>query len=202
MAVEQTDIETGEQPTIDSLDIEPFISLMGSLLDLDRLRIASALVDGPADRMQLYEATGIGHRDLLRHIDNMQQACVIKLAEPAPHTPDQYSPYALNQPAFSAARRALGKHRGVRPRPTDARELTLESFMPGGKLTAFPQKQTQIVVILDELARRFEPERQYTEPEVNVILEEVNEDYCTLRRSLVDYGYMRRDKGVYVKNGA
>ena len=72
--------------------------------------------------------------------------------------------------------------------------------MPGGKLSALPLKNNQIIVILEELARKFELEREYKEKEVNVILEDVNEDYCTLRRLLVDYGYLSRHKGIYTKN--
>jgi hypothetical protein len=94
----------------------------------------------------------------------------------------------------------MGKFRGVKPRPTDSRELTLETFMPGGKLVAFPKKNDQMVVILNEMAERFEAGKQYTEKEVNVILEDINEDYCTLRRCLVDYGYLSRSAGVYNRN--
>jgi hypothetical protein len=78
--------------------------------------------------------------------------------------------------------------------------MTLETFMPGGKLTAFPKKHDQMVVLMDEIARKFEPDREYKEKEVNVILEDVNEDYCTIRRILVDYGYLSRHKGIYTKN--
>ena len=179
--------------------IQTLISLASALLDTDRLRIAAALVERPANRMELAAATGIGHRDLLRQLDILKWHGLVRLQEPAPRQPDQYSPYELNAEAFRAARQAMGKYKGVKPRPTDSRLMTLETFMPGGKLNAMPLKQHQIVVILDEIARNFEPERQYKEREVNVILEEINEDYCTLRRLLVDYGYMDRDKGVYTR---
>jgi DNA-binding HxlR family transcriptional regulator len=179
--------------------IQPLISLASALLDTDRLRIVAVLVEKPANRMELSEATGIGHRDLLRQLDVLREHGLVRLVEPAPRQPDQYSLYELNVEAFRAARQAMGKYKGVKPRPSDSRLMTLETFMPGGKLNAMPLKQPQIVVILDEVARKFEPERQYAEREVNVILEEVHEDYCTLRRYLVDYGYLARDKGIYVK---
>jgi hypothetical protein len=53
---------------------------------------------------------------------------------------------------------------------------------------------------LNEIAGKFEPERQYAEREVNVILEDINEDYCTVRRFLVDYGYLSRSGGIYTRN--
>jgi DNA-binding HxlR family transcriptional regulator len=171
------------------------ISFATALLDLDRLRIVVKLADGPANRMQLAEATGLSHRDLLRHLDSLQNFGLVHLQPPAPREPDPYSAYELNEESFRAARQAMGKYKGVRKRPSDSREMTLETFMPGGKLNAMPLKNTQIVVILDAVAARFEPEKQYTERDVNVILEEIYEqDYVTLRRYLVDYGYLDRSR--------
>ena len=179
--------------------LEPLIALANGLFDTDRLRIAAALVDRAANRMQLAEATGLSHRELLRQLGLLQYFGLVRLQEPAPRQPDQYSPYELNEEAFRAARQAMGSYRGRKPRPTDARQMTLETFMPGGKLYAFPRKQDQIHTILSEIAQKFTTEKQYTEREVNAILEEVNEDYCTVRRYLVDYGYLSRSGGVYTK---
>ncbi len=180
--------------------LEPFVSLASALMDIDRLRIAGRLAQSPANRMELAEATGLSHRELLRQLGLLQYFGVAKLQAPAPRNPDHLSIYELADDAFRSARQAMGKLKGRKPRPTDARLLTLETFMSGGKLTAFPKKQEQIVTIMNEIALKFEPEREYKEQEVNVILEEINEDYCTIRRTLVDYGYLSRDKGIYTKN--
>jgi ArsR family transcriptional regulator len=194
----QTNNKASDQATAEGDGLQPLVTLASTLLDLDRLRIAAALANGPANRMQLHEATGLKHRDLLRHMDNMQQAGLVKPVGDV-RQPDMYTPYELDLTAFSNARKALGKYKGVKPRPTDARELVLDTFFRGGKLSAYPLKREQVVIILDEVARKFEPDRQYAERDVNVILEEVNSDYCTLRRYLVDYGYLNRDKGIYQK---
>lgn len=183
-----------------SANVEPLISLAAALLDTDRLRIAGMLAGGAANRMELSQATGLSHRDLLRQLDMLRQFDIVKLEEPAPRNPDQYSRYELNKEAFRAARQAMGKYKGVKPRPTDSREMTLATFMPGGKLTNMPHKQEQILTVLGEIARKFSADRQYSEREVNVILEEVNEDYCSMRRYLVDYGYLSRTGGIYTKN--
>jgi hypothetical protein len=182
--------------------LQPLIALATALLDTDRLRIAGVLANGPSNRMDLERATGIPHRELLRHLDSLQSFGIIKLQDPAPRDPDHYSPYELNAATFRAARQAMGKYKGVRKRPTDSRELTLETFMPDGKLTAFPLKQAQLLVILDTVSAQFDAEKQYTERQVNAVLAEITDDFATLRRDLVDYGYLSRtsDGSVYHKN--
>jgi hypothetical protein len=45
------------------------------------------------------------------------------------------------------------------------------------------------------MVTKFQPGTHYTEKQVTTILKEAHEDFATLRRSLVDYGYMRRERG-------
>jgi AraC-like DNA-binding protein len=71
----------------------------------------------------------------------------------------------------------------------------LRGYTFNGKLKQFPNKDKKWPPILRWLAAKFEPGVRYTEKQVNEILQEVNPDYATLRRSLVEYGFMRRERG-------
>ncbi len=70
----------------------------------------------------------------------------------------------------------------------------LRDYIIGGRLTQLPTKEKKWLVILRWLATRFEPGKNYTEKQVNAILTEAHSDYATLRRYLVDYGFMRRER--------
>ncbi|MFP4534809.1 MAG: DUF2087 domain-containing protein [Spirochaetaceae bacterium] len=48
------------------------------------------------------------------------------------------------------------------------------------------------LAVLTNLIRRFEPGNTYKQNEVNRILEEAYSDYVTIRRYLVDYGFLNR----------
>jgi len=61
-------------------------------------------------------------------------------------------------------------------------------------LKTFPPKEKKKVVILTKIAERFEKGKEYTEKEVNSVLLPVFEDYVTIRRYLIDYGFMKRTK--------
>lgn len=65
---------------------------------------------------------------------------------------------------------------------------------PEGPISDFPTKQKRKLVILSELAKRFEPNHRYTEPEVNLVLKAAWHDYVTLRRYLIEYGFMDRER--------
>ena len=60
------------------------------------------------------------------------------------------------------------------------------------KLKVFSAKEKKKIVTLRRLAEEFEPGRKYAEREINEILKAVYGDYVTLRRYLIEYGYLTR----------
>lgn len=64
-----------------------------------------------------------------------------------------------------------------------------------GKVTAFPEKAKKLLVILNYIAKAFEPGKRYPEKEVNEILLRFNKDTAFMRRSLVEYNLMGRQGG-------
>ena len=77
------------------------------------------------------------------------------------------------------------------------RAKVLATFIRRGRLTQIPAQRKKQQIILERLAQEFEPERAYTEREINRILVEYHDDVAALRRGLVDHGLMERAKGIY-----
>jgi hypothetical protein len=77
------------------------------------------------------------------------------------------------------------------------RAKVIRDFFDGQRLKQIPAQRKKRVIVLQHLAAKFDPERSYTEREVNDILTVAHDDYATLRRELVDYGFMTREHGVY-----
>ncbi len=71
------------------------------------------------------------------------------------------------------------------------------AFLRGGRLTSLPTRAAYRMAALELLAERFERDRLYDEREVNAILAEDAPDPATLRRLLVDHGYLGRLNGTY-----
>ncbi len=63
---------------------------------------------------------------------------------------------------------------------------------PDGPLAEFPGKEKRKVSIIKHLAKRFQPDRKYSEKEINAILKAAYHDYVTLRRYLIEYGFLDR----------
>ncbi len=75
------------------------------------------------------------------------------------------------------------------------RDKILRKYFPEGldrPLKTFAIKEKYKLVILREIAKKFEQGQTYTEKEVNKILENIYSDYVTLRRYLIEYGFLNR----------
>ena len=59
-------------------------------------------------------------------------------------------------------------------------------------LKSFSPKEKKKVVILTKIAEQFEKGKLYNEKEVNQILQPIFDDYMSLRRYLIMYGFMER----------
>jgi hypothetical protein len=63
---------------------------------------------------------------------------------------------------------------------------------PDGPLKTFDMKEKSKIVVLGQIARHFSHNRVYSEKQVNEILKSIYPDFATLRRYLIEYGFMDR----------
>ncbi|RNA70106.1 DUF2087 domain-containing protein [Alteribacter keqinensis] len=62
-----------------------------------------------------------------------------------------------------------------------------------GRIKQFPRKEKRKIVILKYLTGKFTPGQTYTEKEVSAELKNYYDDFATLRRYLIEYGFMQRN---------
>jgi hypothetical protein len=82
-----------------------------------------------------------------------------------------------------------------------ASAAVFRAFFSQGRLTGMPAKRAKRLIVLDHIARSFEPGARYEERQVNEILGAFHPDFAMLRRYLVDEGFLSRDHGEYWRSG-
>src|SRR5262245_14529127 len=99
-------------------------------------------------------------------------------------------------PFREAARERPPRQREL-PDATPEQARVLRNFVEDGRLKAVPVRASQRRLVLEYFASRFVPELEYDEADVNELLCEFYDDYASLRRHLVDEGFMTRSNGRY-----
>jgi hypothetical protein len=162
-----------------------------ALADPARLRILGLLAESPRPGHELAAALHLTAPTISHHMRRLLDAGLVAV------TPEAQSRiYSLRSTAFRELSGRSADETRPAPPQTDE-EAVLRAFFDGERLLQIPAARKKRVVVLRHLLRRFDPERSYPEKEVNSTLREAHEDVATLRRELVDYGFMRREAGVY-----
>jgi hypothetical protein len=171
-------------------------AIAGLLADDIRRRVVAALVLGAASVGDVRQLTGLDTREVGEALARLVAGQLVVRADDGTHV--------LLGDAFRAAAIAAAPHRPA-PDPTgDAPEdqaRVLRTYLRAGRLTGIPAQRSKRLVVLDRLAQEFEVGTRYPERRVNAILREFHEDVASLRRYLVDEGFLDRSAGEYWRAG-
>jgi hypothetical protein len=171
-------------------------TIVGLLADDDRRRVFAALVLGASTPEQVRADTGLGARRTATALARLVAGELVVRGDEGDHL-------VLGQ----AFRRAAVAAAGERPAPDptgDAPEdeaRILRRYFRGGRLAQIPAQRSRRLVILDRLAQEFDVGAHYPERQVNAILRRFHDDVASLRRFLVDEGFLDRAAGRYWRSG-
>ena len=184
---------------------EDLLLILKALSDRSRLRIVGLLAARPMAVGELADALGLTPATLVHHLHRLREA---ELVEATPKPP--YVEYRLRldrlgelgkrldaaaSPGADSPAELLGPD--GKPRPAfDVR--VLRTFFVDGRLASIPAQEKKRIVVLSYLADTvFEAAHRYPEKEVNQRLAVLHPDVASLRRYLIDLGFMSRTAGVY-----
>jgi hypothetical protein len=165
-------------------------SVASLLLDIDRLAVAGALAARPMTTDGLVAATGRERREVLVCVGDLRNAGLVVAGDDGTYRLDTD---ALRAAAQDQTEAEIPMDPVIGFGMTDDERAVLERYFSGRTLREFPSQRAKQVVILQRLALEFDPGRRYTEREVNEILFPFFRDWSTLRRHLVDEGFLDRE---------
>lgn len=89
----------------------------------------------------------------------------------------------------------LEKHSNARAK--SERQKVVSNFVKDDRIENLPVKRSKRKYLLEYILAQFEPNRTYTEEEVNRIIGRYHDDYCTVRREFICEKMMDRVNGRY-----
>jgi len=171
--------------------------LFKCLSDATRLQLVKALTDGPKYVELLAEMLDRTPSTVSFHLKKLEEAGLISM-----HKEQYYTVATLKSDLFEQTLSSLlcpvGEKQDVKARREQQyREKVLENLFEYGKLKAIPVQRKKRRIVLEKLAESFERGRIYPEKEVNLIIAEFHDDFCTLRREMIAEGIMQRERNEY-----
>lgn len=173
------------------------IRLFKCLSDKSRLQILKSLAIEDMYVERLAERLGITAPTVSFHLKKLADAGAV-----TSYKSQYYMMYSLKKEIFETRildilREKSDEDALQAQRDADYRKRVIDTFFEYGKLKAIPAQRKKERIILDEIVKAFAFDRVYSEREVNIILADYYDDFCTLRRDMISEKLLDRDAGGY-----
>lgn len=168
--------------------------LFKGLADESRLQILALLkqkaycVEDLAVNLSLAEST------VSAHLKKLQAAGLVYNRKQ-----QYYSVYYLKEEALQLRLADLIPEAQTAPKDAHAilREKVLKAYFRDGVCFRLPVQNKKRWIVYEEVIRLIEHGRAYQEKELNAVITKIHEDYCLIRRELVEEGVLERSEGIY-----
>jgi predicted transcriptional regulator len=181
-------------------DQDDLLLFFKALADSNRLKIVGLLARESYTVEQLAAILGLGASTVSHHLSKLAEAGLVSATAQS-----YYNYYRLETAKMERMAQHLLKTESLPDVTGDVdidaydRKVVGDYLLPDGRLKTIPSQRKKLQAVLRHIVNDFEPDRHYTEREVNQILGRYHEDTASLRRELVGAKLMARegDGGSY-----
>ena len=173
------------------------IRLFKCLADKSRLQILKSLAIEDMYVERLAERLSLTPPTVSFHLKKLADAGAV-----TSYKSQYYMMYSLNREVFTTSILDIiqeeSDEAGLQAqRDAQYRQKVIDTFFEYGKLKSIPTQRKKERIVLEEMVKTFEYDRIYTEREVNLVIADYYDDFCTLRRDMVGEGLLARDGQRY-----
>lgn len=170
-------------------------NILESILDTERLARIAYLFQAEFSLPELAEISELSINDVQRHLEVLEDANLVNAIDL-----DEKLVYRFNHKYLERVnRQQFARQRYYPNLPSsnlsNEQKKTVADFTHNdGRLKMIPTKSIKVIAILEYMADSFKNDIDYSEDQINEILERYYPDPTTLRRYLIDYGYPGRER--------
>ncbi len=173
------------------------VELFKCLADKSRLQILSGLMAGPMYVELIANRLALSPSTVSFHLKKLEAAGLVTAQKEQYYTVYALKNGALKQPIESYLVSTSPEKNEEERREEEYRRKVLDNFFSYGKLKSLPVQHKKKRIVLEEMVKMFRHGQQYTEKEVNILIADVYDDFCTLRREMICEKLLDRDHGIY-----
>lgn len=171
------------------------LNFFKALADANRLKIVGLLAQDEFSVEQLAEMLNLKASTVSHHLSRLSEAGLVSA-----RAEGYYNIYRLETKSLEEmAERLLARD----TLPEIASDVDMDAYdrkviqdysLPDGRLKTLPSKGKKLEVLLEYIAKSFEHGVDYSEKEVNEILARFHTDVTSLRRDLIEYRFLDRER--------
>ena len=169
------------------------LELLKLIADETRLEILNILLKEDSYVEKIACELSLTPATICYHLKKMEAAGVVNCSRS-----QFYIIYSLNREIFDKPLYELiKKDDQIVDTEEKYKKEVISNFFKYGRLTQIPTQRKKREIVLFEILKQFETDREYGEKEVNEIILRYHEDFCTIRREMIAFGMMTRNHEIY-----
>ena len=176
---------------------EQNLAIMKALADKSRLAMVNSLLERSQYAEELAKRHSLAASTVSFHLRKLEQAGLVRCRKEQYYLVIEANQAILNTTLRQIVAASPPSQELQDQRITDYHRKVLDSFFHNGRLEKLPAQHKKRLIVLEQFAQRFEPQRRYDETEVTALIMPLYGDYCTIRRLLVDEGLVNREGASY-----
>lgn len=175
------------------------ILLFKALSDTSRLKIVVNLLEKPSYVELLSERLDLAASTVSFHLKKLEKVGLVTSKKEQYYTMYELNSGVLNSTIVDLIQAKKSDVVLEDERQIAYKEKVLKSFMYYDKLKSIPVQRKKRLIVLEKIIECFEHNKSYTEKEVNDIIKAIYDDFCTIRRELVEEKLLKRMDGIYTR---
>ncbi len=176
---------------------ENYAKLFKLLGDVSRLKVVASLNKEPMYVELISERLELNPSTVSFHLKKLEQAGLVASKKEQYYTMYYLNKERLNLNIIDVVSSITTKSNTLEERELAYYDKIKSTFFQNGKLNQIPVQRKKRQVILQEIAKDFDLGKEYKEKQVNLIISEYHNDFCTIRREFIMEKLFTRDNGVY-----
>ena len=169
------------------------LELLKLLADETRLEILNILLKEDSYVEKIACELSLTPATICYHLKKMESAGVVNCSRS-----QFYMIYSLNREIFDKPLfELIKKDEEIVDTEEKYKKEVISNFFKYGRLIQIPTQRKKREIVLAEILKQFDVDREYGEKEVNEVILLYHEDYCTIRREMIAFGMMTRDHERY-----
>ncbi len=178
--------------------IDTQVKILKVLADKSRLKILASLNKEPMYQELLASRLKLNPSTVSFHLKKLEDLELITSSKE-----QYYKIYEINKEKLDwnilNIIRDIKLEQTEEQRAQEYEQQIRNNFFKNGVLVSIPVQRKKREVILKELASNFELNKPYTEKEVNIIISNFHDDFCTLRREFIMNKLFTRENSIYTR---
>ena len=178
---------------------ENALKIFKSLSDMSRLRIVQSLTQGDMYTELLAERLELTPSTVSFHMKKLEEAGLVVSRKEQYYTVYSLNRELLETSLFDVASSEAEQIDEQQKREEVYRQKVINSFFKYGKLQSIPVHRKKKLICYEVIAENFIPGKVYSEKQLDEIISQIHEDYCTIRRDMIGEGILQRNGNKYVR---